>query len=61
MQKTVFTLRLDDELLKKVTTYYIYRSEQYEGTRPVVDGIYIQRSAIGAEAPKKMNLVLEWE
>jgi hypothetical protein len=60
MQKS-FTLKLDDELLKKVTTYYIYRSEEYQGTRPVVDGVYIQRHAIGTEAPRTLSLVLQWD
>jgi hypothetical protein len=60
MQKG-FTLKLDEELLKKVTTYYIYRSEEHNGPRPVVDGVYIQRPTIGAEPPKKINLLLEWE
>jgi hypothetical protein len=61
MKKLEFTLNLDNELLKKVSTYYIYRSEKYEGNRPIVDGVYIQRNAIGSEPPQIINLVMEWE
>jgi hypothetical protein len=61
MKKSVFTLKLDTELVKKVSTYYIYRSEEYEGNRPVVDGVYIQRHALGSEPPATISLVLEWD
>jgi len=43
-------------------TYYLYRSEEYRGQRPVIDGVYVQRDAIGAPAPpEKMSMVLGWE
>jgi hypothetical protein len=61
MRKAAFTLKLDLELQKKVSAYYIYRSEEYEGKRPVIDGVYIQRHAIGSEPPETLSLVLEWE
>lgn len=54
------TLKLDKELLAKTSTYYIYRSEEKNGPRPIVDGVYMQRDALGAEPPEEISLLLEW-
>jgi hypothetical protein len=54
-------LKLDKEMLSKTPTYYIYRSEEMSGKRPVLDGIYIQRSAIGSNPPDEIHAVFEWK
>lgn len=54
-------LKLDKEMLTRTPTYYIYRSEEKAGPRPVLDGIYIQRGALGANPPDEINAVFEWE
>jgi len=54
-------LKLDKEMLTRTPTYYIYRSEEKAGTRPVLDGIYIQRGALGPNPPDEINTVFEWE
>ena len=60
MNRIRANLRLDSEMLKKVPTYYIYRSQEEERGRPIVDGVYIQRETIGVDPPEKMTLLLEW-
>ena len=54
------TLALDKDMLLKVKGYYIYRSQEEEGGRPVFDGLYIQRETINENPPEKMNLLLDW-
>ena len=61
MNKWQGKLKLDKEMLSKTPTYYIYRSEEMAGKRPVLDGIYIQRSAIGSNPPQEISAVFEWE
>lgn len=60
MEKLQLTLILDREMLRKVTGYYIYRSQEEEKDSPIVDGVYIQRETIGENPPKNMTLLLEW-
>ncbi len=55
-----FTLRLDSEKTDKMSSYYLYRSEEFQGDRPVVDGVYLQWNAVGSIPPEKMSIVLEW-
>lgn len=60
MMRIELTVTLDKEMLRKVVGYYLYRSELLEGTRPIVDGIYIQRETIGEYPPESMELTLTW-
>jgi len=60
MNQLRLTLFLDKEMLSKVGGYYIYRSQEREVGRPIVDGVYIQREAVGENPPKAMSLWLEW-
>jgi hypothetical protein len=60
MRRERFTLKLDEEKTDKMPTYYLYRSEEYGEQRPVVDGVYVQRNAVGATPPEMMNMTLEW-
>jgi hypothetical protein len=55
------TMRLDHTQLEKVKGYYVYRSEESEGDRPVVDGLYVQRQAIGDRAPESMRVSIGWD
>ena len=61
MKQLRFNLKLDDEESSKIPTYYLYRSEEQQGGRPIVDGVYIQRNTLGPQPPKLMNLLLECE
>lgn len=54
-------LQLDKRLLDTASAYYIYRSEEKAGARPVIDGIYIQRASVGPNPPEEMTLALDWE
>ncbi len=54
------TLVLDRTMLQKVIGYYIYRSEEVEEGRPVVDGLYIQRQIAGNPPPATMKITIEW-
>jgi hypothetical protein len=54
-------LKLDTEMLARTPTYYIYRSEEKSGSRPVLDGIYFQRGALGPTPPEEITAVFEWE
>jgi hypothetical protein len=53
-------LILDREMLPKVISYYIYRSQEQDKGRPIVDGVYIQRESMGRRPPENMTLSLEW-
>ena len=55
------TMRLDHTQLEKVKGYYVYRSDENEGDRPVVDGLYVQRQAIGDRAPESMRVSIDWD
>jgi hypothetical protein len=55
------TVRLDYTQLEKVKGYYVYRSEETEGDRPVVDGLYVQRQAVGDQAPESMQISIDWD
>ena len=61
MKELHFNLKLDDENTSKMPTYYLYRSEEQEGGRPIVDGVYIQRQTLGPNLPGEMSLMLEWQ
>ena len=61
MKELHFNLKLDDENTSKMPTYYLYRSEEQEGGRPIVDGVYIQRQTLGPNPPGEMSLMLEWQ
>jgi len=52
---------LDKDMLPKLIGYYLYRSEEQEYGRPVIDGVCIQRGKIGEEPPDNMTLSLEWK
>jgi hypothetical protein len=54
-----FVLRLDRENTEKMPAYYLYRSGESNGGRPIIDGVYIQRNAIGPTPPEIMNVLLE--
>ena len=51
MTRLQLTLPLDNDMLHKVGGYYIYRSQEEERSRPIVDGVYIQREAIDSNPP----------
>ena len=53
-------LSLDTEILENLPTYYLYRSREERGDRPIVDGVYLQRKTLGVNPPKTMKLLLEW-
>ena len=61
MKQLRFKLKLDQEETSKLATYYLYRSEEQEGFRPIVDGVYFQRGPVGSKPPNAMSLVLEWD
>jgi len=61
MKQLRFNLKLDQEETSKMATYYLYRSKEQEGLRPIVDGVYIQRGPVGSKPPNAMSLVLEWD
>lgn len=54
-------LLLDTEMLSRTPTYYIYRSEEKSGPRPILDGIYFQRGVFGDKPPPEINTTFEWE
>ena len=60
MNQFHFTLRLDGETTEKTPTYYLYRSEESSGGRPIIDGVYFQRSAFGSTTPETLSIILEW-
>jgi hypothetical protein len=41
--------------------YYLYRSEELIGGRPIIDGVYVQRSELGPTPPQTMSMMLEVE
>ncbi len=60
MAQLTLHLILDREMLLKVAGYYLYRSEEQLYGRPVVDGVYIQRSTLGAPPPEEMTISMQW-
>jgi hypothetical protein len=61
MKQLRFNFKLDDEMLNKLPTYYLYRSQEQERGRPIIDGVYIQRETLGLNPPKDMTMLLEWQ
>ena len=59
MKQLRFILRLDRENTGKMPAYYLYRSDESNGGRPIIDGVYIQRNAVGPTPPETMNVLLE--
>ena len=59
-QRFQLTLLLDDEMLKKVGGYYIYRSMEEKNGKPIIDGVYVRRDAVDGDPPEAMSLLLEW-
>jgi len=55
-----FLLKLDSNGTQKMPTYYLYRSEELNDGRPIVDGFYVQRSALGSTPPDTLSILLEW-
>ncbi len=53
-------LLLDVDQLMKLDKYYLYRSEETAGGRPLIDGLYVQKQEIGSTPPVRIRLVLEW-
>jgi hypothetical protein len=47
-------------MLEKVQGYYIYRSEELSGNRPIIDGLYIQRDELMNDPPDEMDISLRW-
>jgi hypothetical protein len=60
MAQLELTLKLDSEKTAAMTAYDLYRREQIQGDRPVVDGLYIQRGYVGPIPPERMSVLLEW-
>jgi hypothetical protein len=56
-----FTLRLDRETSEKTPTCYLYRSEEMADGRPVIDGVYFQRSALSANPPEKLSVQIDYD
>ena len=56
-----YTLVYDEEKSDKYENYYQYRSQKYEGNRPIIDGVYIQWQIIGQDPPRNMELKLSWK
>lgn len=52
------TLNLATEMLSRLVGYYVYRMEELEGNRPIVNGGYIQREKV-RETSQSMTLVLD--
>lgn len=58
--KRGFILVLDEEYELKLAGYCLYRSlEKGDNERPIIDGLYIQRSEIGRSPPQKIRLTVE--
>jgi hypothetical protein len=51
-----FTLKLDSDKTDKMIAYYLYRSEEFNGDRPIIDGVYVQRSTIGPTPPETLSV-----
>ena len=60
MQRLRLNMILDREQLGKVIGYYMYRSQEMELNRPIIDGVYIQRKQLGETPPESLTLLLEW-
>ncbi len=54
------TLILDKDMLHKVENYYIYRSQEEERGRPIIDGVYVQRETIDINPPENIDISLQW-
>ncbi len=52
-------LVLDRKESEKLARYYIYRSEEMEEGRPVVDGLYVQRQVVGRPPPETMRVTID--
>jgi len=55
-----YNLVLDEDMLSRVNNYDIYRSQEQEDDRPIIDGDYIQRNELGNRPPEKIILSLKW-
>ncbi len=55
-----FTLVLDKAMLAKTPTVYIYRSRETYAGRPIIDGLYVQRSHLAEPAPEQIAITIEW-
>ncbi len=60
LKQLLLTLRLDQDDTSKMSGYYLHRSEECSGNRPIVDGIYVQRNGIGPIPPETMSVLLKW-
>ncbi|MDP1808209.1 MAG: hypothetical protein Q8L35_01580 [Actinomycetota bacterium] len=61
MEQLRVSISLDRAMLGKVGGYYLYRSQEEQSGRPIIDGVYVQRETIGDVPPATMTLLLEWE
>ena len=55
------TMVLDHPMLEKVVGYLVYRGEEIDGDRPIVDGLYLRRGVVGSPPPETMRITLDWE
>jgi len=53
-----FTLVLDEDASAKLSGYDLYRSEETNRERPVIDGLYIQRGYLKG-TPKALDVTVE--
>jgi hypothetical protein len=54
-------MELDRTMLEKVDGYYVYRSQETQDERPVVDGLYLRRSAVGGDPRESIRLSISWD
>ena len=55
----LLTMTLDRGMEEKLVGYVMYRSEEMEGARPVVGGLYIQRGVLAAPPPEMIKVRIE--
>jgi hypothetical protein len=53
------TLLLDHKMLKKVKSYFIYKSEEEGAGAPVIGGLYILRQVVGSPPPATLRVRID--
>jgi hypothetical protein len=58
LMQATFVLILDRRASARLDNYNLYRSEEEEGGRPIIDGLYIQYGYLNP-APERLMVTLE--
>jgi hypothetical protein len=61
MAELRYTLELDTSESEKIMNYFLYRSTEKGINRPLVDGLYIQRSELSENPPKYIKISLQFD